>query len=183
MGTWKIDPDHSVVFFAVKHFMITDVRGQINQVTGRVVFDEEALLSTTIDLEIGAGAIFTGVGKRDEHLRSSDFLDAAKYPTIQFQGRAVELTAVRSFKMKGNLTLRGITRGMILDVDCVGPVRVPEELGGETCMSFVLSGRLRQEDFGIIWNVPMENNGLLVGREIRLWVNLEADLETPVEQT
>jgi polyisoprenoid-binding protein YceI len=177
MARWKIDPDHSVVFFAVKHFMINDVRGQLNQVNGTIIFDAQAPLSTTIDLEVGAGSLFTGVNKRDEHLRSPDFFDIQRFPLINFQGKAVTLTALHSFQMSGNLTLRGVTRSLLMDVDFLGPVKFPEELGGETCMGFALAGRLRQEDFGFTWNMPSENNGFMVGKEIRLWANLEADLE------
>jgi polyisoprenoid-binding protein YceI len=182
MARWKIDPDHSVVFFAVKHFMINDVRGQLNQVNGTIVFDAHTPLGTIIDLEIGAGSLFTGINKRDEHLRSPDFFDVVHFPLINFQGKAVELSALHSFKLSGNLTLRGVTRSVVTDVDFLGPVKSPEDLGGETCMGFTLAGRLHQEDFGISWNVPIENNGLMVGREIRWWANLEADLESTVQE-
>lgn len=175
MATWNIDPDHSVAFFAVKHFMIADVRGQFNRLRGTIFFKADEPLATTINVEMEAGNLFTGIGKRDEHLLSPDFFDVARFPTMTFKSTAVEPAAWNGFRMTGTITIRGVAQEITLDGESFGPVKGPEEFGREISMGFALAGRLRQEDFGLAWNVPLENNGVVIGREIRLWANLEAD--------
>lgn len=176
MAKWNIDPDHAVAFFAVKHFMITDVRGQFNRLSGTIFSRADEPLSTSISVAIEVGSLFTGVRKRDEHLLSPDFFDVARFPAMTFKSALVEPAAWNGLRLTGVMTVRGVAREITLDGEFSGPVKSPEGLGGETSMSFALAGRLRPEDFGLAWNVDMENNGVVIGREVRLWANLEADL-------
>jgi polyisoprenoid-binding protein YceI len=176
MAWWNIDSDNSVAFFAAKHFMITDVHGQFNRLRGSIFFEMDELLSTTMNVEIEVGTLYTGIDKRDKHLLSSDFFDVSRFPIMAFKSMAVQPLVWNSFKLAGSLSIRGISREIILDGEFFGRIKSLEKFGREISMGFALSGLLHQEDFGFTWNVPMENNGMVVGREIGLWANLAADL-------
>jgi polyisoprenoid-binding protein YceI len=176
MARWKIDPDHSVAAFAVNHFMITDVRGQFNQVGGTILCDPEEPFGASLEVEVGIASLTTGVGKRDDHLKSPDFLDAARYPHMTFAGKAIQPVTLKSGRITGMLSLHGISRELTLDIEFLGPVTGPEEFGGETAIGFTLTGRLDREEFGLGWNRPMKGGGQAVGREVRLFIHLEADL-------
>jgi polyisoprenoid-binding protein YceI len=176
MATWKIDPDHSVAAFAINHFMITDVRGQFNQVGGTVLFDPTEPFGAALDVEVGIASLLTGVGKRDDHLKSPDFLDAARYPLMTFAGKAIQPVTLKSGRIAGILHLHGVSRELALDAEFLGPVTGPEDFGGETSIGFTLTGRLDREDFGLTWNRAMKGGGMAVGREVRLFIHLEADL-------
>ena len=173
MSKWTIDPDHSVAAFSVRHMMVTNVHGQFNKIAGTIDFDPSDVSKTSIALEISVESIFTGIKKRDDHLRSQDFFDADKYPRITFQSTKAERTGFSNCKITGDLTMRGITRSVTIDVNFSGPVNSPF---GETSMGFSGKFRVNREEFAIMWNEPMENEGFVAGKYVEVVMDIEADL-------
>jgi len=173
MAKWTIDPDHSVAALRVRHFMIADVRGQFNKLSGTIYFDPPDLTSVSVEVAIDASVMTTGIIKRDEHLQGPDFLDTAKFPEISFRSTKVEITGLTSCKVAGELTVRGITKPVVLDAEYLGPVKSP---WGETSIGIRATATVNREDFGMTWNEPMENNGFVVGRDVHLTLHIEADL-------
>ncbi|MEW6569868.1 MAG: YceI family protein [Nitrospirota bacterium] len=175
MGKWIIDPDHSVAAFSVRHMMVANVRGQFNQITGFVQMDKDNKKIDFIEAHIKAEGIFTGIKKRDEHLRSPDFFDVDKYPEITFTSAEIEGDTKGSFRVRGHLTIHGITRFVSCsDVKFAGPVKSP--FGGELTIGLSAVLEINREDFGITWNEPLEGGGVLVSKEVRLFIDAEADL-------
>jgi len=174
MAKWIIDPDHSVAAFSILHMMIAHVRGQFNKLSGTVFFDPLHIEESSVDLTIDASAMVTGIQKRDDHLKSADFFDVTLYPDISFRSVSVNSVSGKSASVIGDLTLHGITRRITVKAEYSGPVKDPFE-GGVT-MGFTASVILNREDFGITWNYPMADNGIMVGKEVELSIDLEADL-------
>ena len=174
MSEWKIDSDHTVAAFTVRHFMITLVRGQFNKISGSIQFDPATPALGTVAIEIDSTSIHTGIPKRDEHLRSPDFLEVDKYPLIRFKSTRIEPVAVNGFILTGDLTIRGITRSINLDVEYLGQVKSPFD--EDISIGFSASARINRHDFGVSWKVNMENGGLVAGNEVFLNLEVEADL-------
>jgi polyisoprenoid-binding protein YceI len=176
MTKWIIDPDHSGAAFSVRHMMIANVRGQFCKVGGIVYFDPLNITNSSIELSIDASSIFTGIQKRDDHLKSADFLDVDNYPTISFTSTRIHSVNGSKAQVSGDLTIHGITRQITVSVEFSGPVDDP--FGDGSSMGFGVSAILNREDYGIMWNQPMANNGIMVSREVQLFIDLEADLVT-----
>ena len=176
MTKWIIDPDHSGAAFSVRHMMIANVRGQFCKVEGTVYFDPLNITNASIELSIDASSIFTGIQKRDDHLKSADFFDVDKYPTISFISTKILSVNGNKAQVSGDLTIHGITRQITVSVEFSGPVNDP--LGDGSSMGFAVSAIINREDYGIMWNQPMANNGIMVSREVQLFIDLEADLVT-----
>jgi polyisoprenoid-binding protein YceI len=176
MTKWIIDPDHSGAAFSVRHMMIANVRGQFCKVGGTVYFDPLNITNSSIELSIDASSIFTGILKRDEHLKSADFFDVDKYPTISFISTRVHSVNGNQAQVSGDLTIHGITRQITVSVEFSGPVNDP--FGDGSSMGFAVSAIINREDYRIMWNQPMANNGIMVSREVQLFIDLEADLVT-----
>jgi polyisoprenoid-binding protein YceI len=174
MPKWIIDPDHSVAAFAVRHMMIANVHGQFNKIAGTVQFDTADISKTSIEFEIDVAGIYTGIKKRDEHLLSQDFFNAEKHSKITFKSNQTEQIGFNSCKVKGDLTIHGITKTIIVDAEFFGSVKSPF---GETSVGITAKTKLNRENFDINWNQPMENGGLMVGKDIQIFLNIEADLE------
>lgn len=174
MATWNIDSEHSVAAFTVRHFMITLVRGQFNRITGSIQFDPEDPILGSVEAAIEAAGVYTGIPKRDEHLRSPDFLDVEKFPFIHFKSRQVERVGVNYYKVTGELTLHGITRTVTLDVEYLGRVRSPFD--EDISIGFSVSTRINRLEYGVSWNFAMENGGLVAGNDLALNLEVEADL-------
>jgi polyisoprenoid-binding protein YceI len=173
MAKWTIDPDHTVAAFSVRHFMVADVLGQFNRIGGTIRFDPPDLTTLSVEVSIDLSVMTTGVQKRDAHLKSVDFLDVAKFPEMTFKSSRVELTGINGFKVYGDLTIRGISKPAVLDAEYLGPIKSP---WGETCIGVRATTVINREDYGMTWNEKMENNGVVVGREVRITINAEADL-------
>ena len=176
MTKWIIDPDHSGAAFSVRHMMIANVRGQFCKVEGTVYFDPLNITDASIELSIDASSIFTGIQKRDDHLKSADFFDVDKYPTISFASTRIHSVNGDKAQVTGDLTIHGITRQITVSAEFSGPVADP--LGDGSSMGFAVSAIINREDYGIMWNQPMANNGIMVSREVQLFIDLEADLVT-----
>jgi polyisoprenoid-binding protein YceI len=172
MHKWKIDPDHSVAAFSIQHMMIANVHGQFNKISGQIYFDPKKISTTSIEFNIDVSSIITGIKKRDTHLKSKDFFNQKKYPKIKFISSSVEKTGFNTCKVKGDLTVHGITRPVEIDMEFFGSIKSPF---GETSMGFTAKTRLNREDFDIKWNEPMENSGFMVGKDVNISINIEAD--------
>ena len=168
--SWKIDPSHSAVQFSVRHMMISTVRGEFDRFSGEVGFDEANPAATTVDVQIEADSINTRDAKRDGHLRSADFFDAEHYPTLHFKSTRVEVKDDTHARLIGDLTIRGVTHEVALDVEYVGQARSP---WGVTSAGFSAVTRINRKDWGLNWNQALETGGVLVGDEIKIDIELE----------
>ena len=173
VSQWNIDTDHSVGAFSVRHMTVAFVHGQMNRVSGTISFDPDIISSLAIRFEIDVAGIMTGITKRDDHLKSEDFFDIAAYPTITFQSTGAERSGFNSCIVRGDITIHGITKSIVLETDILGPVKSPF---GETTLGLTATMVLNREDFGLKWNEPMDNGGFMVGKEVQVSMNIEADL-------
>jgi polyisoprenoid-binding protein YceI len=167
---WKIDPAHSNVEFAVKHLMISTVKGLFSDVEGEIVIASGDPARSSVTATLKAASINTRTGQRDDHLRSADFLDAASFPEISFE--STRITGDQShFKVSGNLAIRGVTREVTLDVTNEGIGKDP--WGGER-IAFSATTKLDRREFGLTWNQAIESGGVLVGNEVKVSIEVEA---------
>ncbi|MEN6318754.1 MAG: YceI family protein [Syntrophaceae bacterium] len=178
MAKWIIETEHTVAHFTARHMMITDVHGQFNKISGVIYFDPEKMASTSVEVEIDAASIWTGVEPRDNHLRSSDFLDVEKYPTISFKSTKVEVAGINSLKLHGEITIHGNTRPILLNAEFFGPNHYEDEEGSYTSIGFSATTNLNREDFDMNWNNFFGNGNFMVGKHINITLNVEADLES-----
>lgn len=176
MTTWKIDADHSVAAFKVRHMMVAHVHGQFNTLSGLARFDPNDLSTFSLEVSINATGIYTGISKRDAHLASPDFFDVSTNPTINFKSTGFTVSG-KGGCLTGDLTIHGVTKPVSLEVIFSGPIVSPQELGGETTMGITATGAINRQDFGMTWNVPMNDGGVMVGMEIAIDLDIEADLE------
>ena len=167
--TWNLDPAHSTVEFAVKHLMISTVRGRFGDVKATITADEADPGSAVVTAEIATASIDTRADQRDAHLRSADFFDAEQYPTIAFRSTKIEKKG-EDIRVTGDLTIRGVTRQITLDVTEEGRGRDP--WGGERA-GFSATTKINRRDFGLTWNQALETGGVVVGDEIKITVDAE----------
>ncbi len=167
---WKIDPAHSAIHFTVRHMMIANVRGEFEQFTGTIELDVEHPENTRVEVEIDAASINTREPQRDAHLRSADFLDVENHPHIIFKSTRVERTGETTARLHGDLTIRGITRPVVLDVEHTGIVTSP---WGHRSAGFEARAKINRKDWGLTWNKALEAGGVLVGDEIKIEIELE----------
>jgi polyisoprenoid-binding protein YceI len=167
---WQIDNAHSEINFTVRHMMISNVRGRFENFTGEVNFDEQNPENTTVAVQIDASSINTREAKRDNHLRSQDFLYVEKYPYLTFRSKRVELTGKNRARLVGDLTVRDLTREVTLNVEYSGLAKSP---WGTTSAGFSATGTLNRSDWNLTWNQALETGGVLVGDEIKFNVEVE----------
>jgi polyisoprenoid-binding protein YceI len=175
MARWIVDPDHSVAAFSVVHMMIAHVRGQFNKISGMIYFDPLNINASSVELIIDVASIYTGIRKRDDHLRSPDFFDVDTYPTISFKSTRIGSADGRHVQVTGELRMHGKEGRITVPALFSGPVKDP--LGDGFSMGFTASIVINREDYDITWNQPMADNGFMVGTEVELQVDLEADLD------
>ena len=175
-GTWELDTSHTGVHFKVRHLMVSYVRGDFEKISGNIVFDEKDISKSSADITIEAASINTRVAKRDAHLRSPDFLDAAKHPVITFKSKKVERAGEGKLKMTGDLTIRGVTREVVLDVE--GPTPAIKDLQGKTRVGGSASTKIDRKDFGLTWNKAIESGGVVVGDEVEITIDVEVVKDT-----
>ena len=168
--TWKLDPAHSAVTFSTKHMMITTVRGTMQIRDFDLDFDAERPADSAVRVTLDVASIDTGQAGRDEHLRSADFLDAAAHPTIEFASTRAEGTGTTG-RIFGELTIRGVTQPVTLETEYAG--KVPNLQGGER-IAFAARTKINREDFGLTWNMALEQGGWLVGKEILVEIEIAA---------
>jgi polyisoprenoid-binding protein YceI len=170
-STWQIDPMHSHVEFAVKHMMISTVKGRFAELDGTIKLDEADPTRSSVEVTIDAASIDTREAQRDGHLRSADFLAAEQYPGLTFQSRRVEQLGGDHLRVVGDLTIRGMTREVTLEVTAEG--RAMDPWGNER-VGFSARTSLNRQDFGLNWNQALEAGGILVGNEVRISLEVEA---------
>ena len=168
--TWQIDSAHSNIYFTARHMMISKVRGQFETFSGTVNFDPENPANTTVDVEIDVTSVNTKDEQRDGHLKSPDFFDAENHPVATFKSTKVVQEAEDEGKLYGELTVRGVTKEVVLDVEYAGIAKSP---WGTTSAGFSASTTLNRKDFGLNWNQALETGGVLVGEKIKLEIELE----------
>lgn len=168
--TWQYDPTHSTVEFAVRHLMISTVKGHFPEVTAAITVDESDPASQRLTATIQVASIDTRQPDRDKHLRSADFFDAEKYPTITFIGTRIEGEVTGDFKLIGDLTIRGTTRPITLDVTAEG--RGKDPWGGER-IAFSAKGKIDRSAFGLTWNQALETGGVMVSDEVKISIDAQ----------
>jgi polyisoprenoid-binding protein YceI len=177
--TWTIDPVHSHVEFAVKHLMISTVKGRFADVEGTVVIDEGNPANSRVEVQIAAASVDTREAQRDAHLRSADFFDAETHPYLTFASTRVEPKGDGEFTVYGDLTIRGVTRPVALEGEFLGTNKSPF---GTTVAGFSAKTKLNRKDFGLNWNAALETGGVLVGDEIKISLEVEAVQQAAVAQ-
>lgn len=170
----EIDNAHSGIHFSVKHLVVAKVRGQFRTWSGTILMPEDDLAHATVSVSIDAASIDTGVAERDTHLKSADFFDVAHHPRITFVSDTVELEGGERLKVTGDLTLHGVTRSVVLDVEAAGRTRDP---WGHERLGFSARTSINRADYGLQWNQLMETGGVVVGER----VDLEFDIEAVVQ--
>jgi polyisoprenoid-binding protein YceI len=171
---WKIDNGHSVAEFSVRHMMVANVKGRFQKVDGTVVFDPENIAASSVEATIDVSSISTHDEKRDGHLLSPDFFDAATYPTITFKSTGVEKISGDNFIVKGNLTVRDVTQPVALEVEYNGQGVNP---WGAKVAGFTAKTSINRKDFGLNWNVALEAGGVLVGEKVNITLEIEAQAQ------
>lgn len=167
---WQIDHAHSHISFTARHMMISKVRGSFDKFSGEINFDEDNPTNTTVYAEIDLSSINTREEKRDEHLRSADFFNVDEHPTMTFKSTRVEQTSSDSGKLYGELTIRGITKPVVLDVEYHGVQKSP---WGQEQAGFSATTTINRKDWELNWNVALETGGWLVGDKIQIEIDLE----------
>jgi polyisoprenoid-binding protein YceI len=169
--TWKIDPAHTDVQFSAKHMMVTTVRGKFAAVDGQLTLDEEQPRASRGSFTVQAASLNSGVEQRDGHLRSGDFFDVERFPELTFVSTSIEPRDGNSYAVTGDLTIRDTTRPITFDVEFLGTYQGFE---GRRA-GFHATAKLNREDWGLTWNVGLEAGGWLVGKEVRLEIDLALD--------
>jgi polyisoprenoid-binding protein YceI len=169
-AVWAIDPAHSEVGFAVKHLMVATVKGVFRNFTGKLVLNEHNLAASSIEAEIDVTSIDTRQDQRDAHLRSPDFFDAENFPTITFRSTKVEQVRHGHYHVIGELTIRGVTREVVLDVEESG--RGGDPWGGQR-IGYSATTKINREDFGLTWNQALETGGVMVSRDVKITLDVQ----------
>lgn len=172
-ATYTLDPAHTTIGFKAKHLMISNVKGVFEKFRGTVAIDESDITKSKVNVIIELASINTNIAKRDEHLRSGDFFDVAKFPVMTFDSTKVEKTGAGTLKVTGNLTIKGVTKQVILAVDGPsGEIKSPQGVTKRGASAVATINRL---DFGVSWNKKLDAGGVVVGEEVQISVDAELD--------
>ena len=171
VSTWNIDPAHSVAEFKVKHMMISNVKGQFAKVSGTLTLDESELTNSRIDALIEAASIETRDAQRDAHLKSPDFFDVEKFPTLAFKSSRISLVRDGELAVDGDLTIRGLTRKVTFNME--GPTPPAKDPWGNTRVAVSATTKINRKDFGLTWNAALETGGILVGDEVTITLDIQ----------
>lgn len=169
-STWEIDSAHAAANFSVRHMMISNVRGTLGKVTGKVMLDDADITKSTVEATIDVKGINTKEQKRDDHLRSKDFFDVEKFPTITFKSTKIE-KAGDKLKITGDLTIHGVTKPVTLDATVTNEIKNP--FTKAVTRGVMATGTVNRKDFGLTWNVALEAGGVLVGDDVALEIESE----------
>lgn len=169
--TYSIDPIHSTAGFKVRHLMVSNVKGEFSGVTGTVIFDRANPANSKIEAAIDATTVNTRDEQRDTHLKSADFLNVEQFPKITFVSKKVEAMGGHQYRVTGNLTIHGVTKEVVLDVEGGHPeIRDP---WGNVKTGGSATAKINRKDFGLVWNVALETGGVLVGDDVTISLELE----------
>jgi polyisoprenoid-binding protein YceI len=169
--TWNIDPAHSIAEFKVKHMMIANVKGQFAKVSGALFLDESDLANSRVEASIEAASIHTRDEQRHTHLKSADFFDVDKFPTLHFKSKGISIVRDGELAVEGDLTIRGVTRHVRFSVE--GPTRPAKDPWGNTRVAISATTKINRRDFGLTWNAALETGGILVGDEVTITLDAE----------
>jgi len=169
-GTYLLDQAHKRVGFVARHMMVSKVRGEFTEVNATVTIDEDPLKSS-VTATIQAASIKSGQDDRDAHLRGADFLDVEQFPTLEYRSTGVKSHSGNEFVLTGELTIKGVTRTVDLEVEFEGAGRSPF---GQDVFGFTATTEIDREDFGLTWNVALESGGFLVGKKVKIEIEGEA---------
>jgi len=175
---WKVDAAHSAVNLTVRHMVISKVRGHFARWNATLALDEADLARSSVEVEIEAASIDTGVGDRDAHLRSADFLDVEHHPSIGYRSRRVEVVSPGRLRVVGDLSIRGVTREVPLDVEVGGQGKDP---WGNLRAGFSATASFNRKDFGLAWNQVLETGGVLVADRVDVEIELQAIRQAAVK--
>jgi polyisoprenoid-binding protein YceI len=178
-STWKIDPQHSSAQFSVRHLAISTVRGAFSKVTGTIILDENDVTKSAVDVTIDVSTVDTREPNRDNDLRSDKFFDVAHYPSMTFKSRKVEQVAPGKLKVTGDLTIRGTTKEVVLDVD--GPTSPVKDPWGNQRAAVNATTKINRQDFGVKWNATMDNGGVVVGDDVPITIDVEMIKQVPAK--
>lgn len=170
-STWVIDPDHSNIGFKVRHLMVSNVRGSFDKHSGTVEIDDKDITRSKVNISIDTNSINTNVQKRDEHLRSADFFDVAKYPTMTFVSKKVAKAGKDKLKVTGDLTLHGVTKQVVLNVDALS--KESKDPWGNVRRGTTATATINRKDYGLVWNAALETGGVAVGEEVLITLEIE----------
>jgi len=170
-SSWNIDPEHSNVGFKVKHMMVSNVRGSFDKYSGTLELNDKDISKSKVQVSIHTDSVNTNAVKRDEHLRSADFFDAAKYPTMSFVSTKVAKAGKDKLKVTGYLTLHGVTKEVVLLVE--GPSKESKDPWGNIRRGVTGSTTINRKDFGLVWNAALETGGVAVGEEVTITLDIE----------
>jgi polyisoprenoid-binding protein YceI len=171
VSTWNIDPAHSVAEFKVKHMMISNVKGAFPKVSGVLTFDESDLSKSSVQASIDVASIVTRDEQRDGHLKSADFFDVEKYPTMTFKSTKVTATGAGEGTVEGDLTIREVTKKVVFAVE--GPTEPGKDPWGNTRIGVSATTKISRKDFGLVWNAALETGGVLVGDEVTITLDVQ----------
>jgi len=169
--TWNIDPVHSVAEFKVKHMMISNVKGQFTRVQGELNLDENDLTKSSIEASIDAASIHTRDEQRDGHLKSADFFDVEKFPTLSFKSTRVSKTGDGEVDVTGDLTIHGVTRRVVFRVE--GPTEAGKDPWGHIRRGLSATTKINRKEFGLTWNSTLETGGILVGDDVTITLDVQ----------
>lgn len=183
MARWSFEPGHTAAEFCVRHMMVTHVRGHFKNVRGSLEFDPGRPEASRLNATIDTRGLWSGEPDRDAHLRSPDFLDVEQFPEILFASSAVQVMSPNQALVSGALTIRGVTKPVVLDVHYLGQWETPwwedgVDKGPRTRAGFVATARIDRHDFGVSWNSPLARGGIVVGHQVLITIDAEAILET-----
>jgi polyisoprenoid-binding protein YceI len=170
-SSWSIDPAHSHAGFSIRHMIVSNVRGDFGKVTGTLTLDEKDITKSTVEATIDVATIDTREPKRDEHLKSPDFFDVAKYPTITFKSTKVEKAGKDGLKISGDLTMHGVTKPVVLNV--TGPTAEVKDPYGRVLRGASATTKLDRTAWGVSWSKVIEGGGAMVGNEVKIEIELE----------
>ena len=172
MTTWKLDTAHTQIAFSAKHMMVTTVRGTFHDVEGTIELDETDPTRSRGSFRVGTASVDTNFGARDAHLKSPDFFDAETYPHLSFVSTAIKQVKDDAFEVTGDLTIRDVTKPVTFKVELDGIV---PGMGGGRHAGLSASAKIAREDWGLGWNVALEQGGWLVGKEVKIEISIAAD--------
>ena len=172
-ATYTLDPAHTTIGFKVKHLMIANVKGSFEKFKGTIVVDEKDITKSKVNVSIEIASINTNISKRDEHLRSGDFFDAVKYPVMTFDSTKVERVGADALKVTGNLTIKGVTKQVVMTVDGPsGEIKSPQGVAKRGASAVATINR---QDFGVSWNKKLDAGGVVVADDVHIIIDAELD--------
>lgn len=169
-GAWEIDGVHSAANFSVRHMMVSNVRGDFSKLTGTLNIDDKDITKSSVEATIDVNSINTREPKRDAHLKGPDFFDAAQFPTLTFKSKKVESLGSGKLKVTGDLTIHGVTKPAVFDVELSPEVKDPM---GNLKRGATATTKINRKDFGLSWNKTLETGGVIIGEEVAIIIDVE----------